>query len=187
MSCLRTLNWDLLAEYWSGELDEHREPFIEEHLMGCGLCSARLESLVETAEGIRTLARRGDLRVVLTREFLARLEKEGLSIRQYSPKAGSSVECTITPQDDMLMARLAADLSAYTRVDTVFCDASGVERGRAADIPFRAAKTEVVLNEPASAARKFGHDVMIIKLVGVGAQGEQVVGEYRFNHSPSPA
>jgi len=186
MSCLRTLGWDLLAEYWSAELEPQREPNIEEHLLGCGLCSARLEWLVELAEGIRTLARSGELRVVLTREFVARLEREGLRVRQYAPKAGGSVECTITAQDDLLLGRLAADLSAFDRVDAIFYDASGAERGRANDIPFRAAQTEVVMNEPVSMARKYGHDVMVVKLVGVGAQGERVVGEYRFNHSPSP-
>ena len=185
MSCLRTLDWDVLAEYWSAELDLSREPFIEDHLLGCGLCSARLEWLIELAEGIRTLARRGDLRVVLSREFVARLEREGLRVRQYAPQAGGSVECTITPQDDLLVARLAADLSAFTRVDAIFCDASGAERGRAADIPFRAALTEVVVNEPAATARQYGHDVMVVKLLGIGAQGERVIGEYRFNHSPS--
>jgi hypothetical protein len=187
MSCLRPLGWDLLAEYWSAELDPTREPYVEDHLLGCGLCSARLEWLVETADGIRTLARSGELRVVLSREFVARLEREGLRVRQYAVKGGSSVECTITSQDDLLVGRLAADLSAFTRVDAVFCDASGTEWGRASDIPFRAALTEVVLNEPASRARKFGHDVMIVKLVGIGAKGDQTVGEYRFNHSPSPS
>ena len=185
MSCLRTLDWDVLAEYWSAELDLSREEFIEEHLMSCGLCSARLESLVEMAEGIRILARRGDLRVVLSREFVARLETEGLRVRQYAPKAGGSVECTITAQDNLLVGRLAADLSGFTRVDAVFYDASGTERGRATDIPFLAALPEVVLNEPAAAARRYGHDVKVVKLLGLSVQGERVIGEYRFNHSPS--
>jgi hypothetical protein len=185
MSCLRPLDWEVLAEYWSAELDPHREPFMEEHLLACGDCSARLQTLVETAQGIRMLARRGDLRVVLTREFAARLEREGLRVRQYAPKSGGSVECTITAQDDLLMGRLAADLSGFTRVDAIFYDASGAERGRATDIPFRATLTEVVLNEPVSLARQYGHDVMIVKLVGTDTHGERLVGEYRFNHSPS--
>ena len=186
MKCFKPIDAEVLAEYWSAELDAGRELFIEEHLLGCGDCSARLESLVEIAEGIRLLARRGDLRVVLSREFVGRLEREGLRVRQYSPKAGGSVECTITSQDDLLTGRLAADLTGFTRVDAIFCDASGAERGRADDIPFRAGLTEVVLNEPVPGARQLGHTVMIVKLVGMDARGQRTIGEYRFNHSPSP-
>ena len=170
MRCFRPIDAEVLAEYWSAELDAGRELFIEEHLLGCGDCSTRLQSLAEIAEGIRLLARRGDLRVVLSPEFVARLEREGLRVRHYSPKAGGSVECTITSQDDLLAGRLAADLTGFTRVDAIFCDATGAERGRADDIPFRAGLTEVVLNEPASAARQFGHHVMIVRLVGTDAR-----------------
>jgi hypothetical protein len=185
-SCLRPLPEDLLAEYWSGELDPDREVLVEQHVLACGVCSARLESLVEIAHGIRLLARRGELRVVLTPEFIARLEREGLRVRQYSPKAGDSVQCTITTQDDLLVGRLAADLTGLTRVDVVLCDASGKEWGRVEDIPFRAAPTDVVLNEPAGAARRYGHQVLIVKLIGADAEGERLIGEYRFNHSPTP-
>ena len=183
--CVRPLDASLLAEYWAGELEPVREPHIEEHLMECGECSARLESLVAMAAGIRDLARRGELRVVLTREFLNRLERGGLRVRQYAPKAGGSVECTITPEDDLLAGRLAADLGGLTRVDAIYLDAEGQEWGRAEDIPFRAGLTEVVFNEPAPQARLMGKSSMIIRLVGTGAEGSRVVGEYRFNHTPS--
>jgi hypothetical protein len=186
MSCLRPLDGELLAQYWSAELEQEREPGIEEHLLACADCSRRLEALVEIAEGLRGLARRGDLMVVLAPEFVARLERGGLRARQYALRAGGSVECTITPQDDLLVARLAADLSGLEHVDALFCDASGTERGRAVDIPFRAGLTEVVFNYPVPAARKMGHEVLIIKLVTPGEQGERLIGEYRFNHSPSP-
>lgn len=184
--CARPLADDLLAEYWSGELDPDREMAAEEHLLACGACSRRLEALVALAQGIRLLARRGEVRVVVTREFLSRLEREGLRVRRYSPHTGGRVECTITPQDDLLVGCLAADLTGLTRVDAVFCDVSGAERGRAEDIPFRAAPTEVVLNEPAPAARRYGRQVLIVKLVGVGVEGERLIGEYRFDHFPTP-
>ena len=186
MSCLKPIDAEVLAEYWTAELDPLREPLIEEHLLGCGDCSQRLEALVVIAQGIRVLARRGDLRVILTREFVARLEREGLRVRQYTPKSGGSVECTITDRDDLLMGRLAADLSGVTRLDAVFYEAGGTLRGRAEDIPFRAGLTEVVMNQPAPATRQLGHDVLIVKLVSVDGLGERMIGEYRFNHSPSP-
>ena len=183
--CVRPLDGSLLAEYWAGELEPAREPHIEEHLMECGECSGRLESLVAMALGIRELARRGELRIVLTREFLARLERDGLRVRQYAPGAGGSVECTITPQDDVLAGRLAADLSGLTRVDAVFLDGAGNEWGRAEDIPFRAGLTDVVFNEPASRARQMGAAVMIVRLIAAGVEGPRTLGEYRFNHTPS--
>ena len=38
-----------LVEHWLDELDEGQEGLLDEHLLGCGQCSANLQSLVDFA------------------------------------------------------------------------------------------------------------------------------------------
>jgi hypothetical protein len=77
------------------------------------------------------------------------------------------------------------DLSGIERVDLALCDPSGTERFRMRDIPFRAAPGEVILNYPIGLARQSGPDVIVMKLLAVSGQGERVLAEYTFNHTPS--
>ncbi len=176
----------VLADYWLAELPPAEESALEEHIFGCEDCTRQLQSIVALAEGIRTLARQGNLGMVVTRGFLDRLAREGLlRVREYAPEAGAAVECTVTAQDDLLIGRLAADLTGIERVDVALCDPSGAERQRLQEIPFRAGLSEVMLNYPIGMARQLGPDVMVMKLLAVTKEGERVLGEYTFNHTPS--
>src|SRR5262245_64407568 len=60
---------------------------------------------------------------------------------------GGSVECTVTSSDDLVAARLAADLRGAEQVDLVKCDAEGREENRLKDITVSASAQEVVLLE----------------------------------------
>jgi hypothetical protein len=145
-----------------------------------------LQEIVTLADGIRELAREGALRMVISPEFLARLVRDGFRVRQYAPPAGGKVACTVTSSDDLLVARLAADLSRAGRVDLVMCDPSGVERARLRDVPMNAAAREVILHEPIGPVRRSGPDVLLMKLVSVQEGRETVLAEYTFDHTPSP-
>ena len=186
MSCALPIEPAVLADYWLAELPPSEESALEEHLMGCETCSRELEQIVALTAGIRTLARQGALKMVLTQEFLDRVAREGLRVRQYAPTPGGSVQCTVTSQDDFLVSRLVADLRNIERLDLVLCDAAGTERQRFADIPFRsAADASVFLNYPVSIARQEPAYTLIMKLLAVSPEGERLIGEYTFNHSPS--
>ena len=184
MSCVNPIDPAALADYWLAELSTE-ESAVEEHLFGCEDCTLQLQSVVALAEGIRRLARQGNLGMVVTREFLDRLGREGLRAREYAPPAGGSVACTVTAQDDLLIGRLAADLTGIERVDVALCDPSGAERQRLQDIPFRAGLSEVLLNYPIGPARQSGPDVLVMKRLAVTDQAERVLAEYTFNHTPS--
>jgi hypothetical protein len=125
--------------------------------------------------------------MIVTREFLDRLAKEGLRTREYLARPGGTVECTVTAQDDFLIGRLAADLTGIEKVDLALCDPSGVERLRMRDIPFRAGPGEVMLNYPIGMARQSGPDVLVMKLLAVPGPGEneRTLAQYTFNHTPS--
>lgn len=175
---------ELLVEYWLGQGDDDA---VEQHLFSCEHCAESLEWVARFTRGVQDVVRRGNLSVVLTPEFLARLSLEGLRVRSYAPPQGGGVECTVTPQDDLLMSRLRADLTGASRVDAVLCDANGALQARLEDILFRpAAGSEIVFNYPLDVARRSGRHVLVMKLVAVENGADRPLAEYTFDHFPTP-
>jgi hypothetical protein len=185
MSCSNPIDAAALADYWAGALPQPEEDAIEEHLMGCDECGARLRETAALAEGVRKLTREGSLRLVVSDLFLKRAAAEGLRVREYAPPPGGSVECTVTAEDDILIGRLAADLSGAKRIDLSICDGLGVEQLRLPDIPVRSSGTDVVLQESITSAKAAPDNKMIMRLLSVDQAGEHLLGEYTFNHTRS--
>jgi len=188
--CESPLDPAVLAEYWLGELPSNppgEEERVEEHLLACGECARKLQGVIQLADSIRKLMREGLLRVFVSAEFVTRLEKEGLRIRQYRVAPGTGVACTIRDQDDLVVGRLEADLAGAGRVDLSRCDAQGHEVARLPDIPLMGSREEVVWTEPTDFLRTLGKVILRMRLIAVEQGGEQVLGEYTFNHSgPGP-
>jgi Putative zinc-finger len=184
MSCPNPIDATVLADYWLGELAGPEEEAVEEHLLSCEACGAQLREVIALAEGVRQVAREGALQMVVSETFLKRAEEEGLRVRAYAPPAGGSVQCTVTAEDDLLVGRLAANLSEAKRVDLVICDVRGVEQLRMADIPFAPDAGEVALQQSMMWAKAAPSETVIVQLVEVNDAGvEQVAGEYTFNHT----
>ncbi len=185
--CAAPLAPGVLADYWLAELDPADEEAVEEHLLGCAACCGRLREVAALADGIRRLARSGVLRVVVSDAFLARLAREGLRVREYRVPAGGSVACTVTARDDLLVGRLVAKIQEARRVDLVLCDAVGREQRRLEDVPIRPGGGEVAMLEPIDLARKLPASVLRVRMLAVEPAGERLLGEFTFNHTPSPA
>jgi hypothetical protein len=173
-----------LSDYWLGELSAAVEAPLEEHLVGCDECSRRLAWVVDLAAATGALAKRGLLRVVVSDEHLGRLAREGLQLREYRVALGGSVSCTIAPEDDLVVARLAAPFASRERLDLVFCDATGHEEARLADVAVDPTRHEIVFTEPVDGLRRLGVATLRVRLVDVAESGERVLGEYTFNHAP---
>lgn len=186
VSCSDPIDAAVLADYWLAALADSEEAIVEEHLLGCDRCGARLRDVIALAEGVRRLAREGCLRMVVSDAFLQRAAEEGLRVREYALPPGGSVQCTVTADDDVLIGRLAANLSGATRVDLCFCDAHGVEQLRLPDIPVRAGASSVVYQESMTFAKAAPTNTMIARLVTFDERGsERLLGEYTFNHTRS--
>jgi hypothetical protein len=183
-ACASPISVATLLEYWLGELDEAREGQLDEHLLGCGHCSANLQSLVDIAGGVRAAVRAGAVRTVITDEFVQRLVARGLRLREYRVPHNGSVYCTVAPHDDLLISRLDAPLAGVERLDVELTggEAHHVERLR--DIPFDAAAGEVVIAQQMDRIRALPASTARVRLLAVEAGGERVVGEYLFNHTP---
>jgi hypothetical protein len=186
MSCLNPIDAAVLADYWLAALPDSDEEAVELHLLDCDQCGARLREVIALAEGVRNLAREGRLRMVVSDSFLKRAAEEGLRIREYAAPAGGGVQCTVTAEDDFLIARLAANLTGTKRVDLCICDERGVEQLRLPDIPVHSGASSVVYQESITFAKAMPTSKLIARLVTFDeAGGECLLGEYTFNHTRS--
>ena len=182
--CSNPIDPARLMEYWLAALSPADEDLIETHLMTCDACGDRLRDTIALADGLRALARAGSLQVVVPDRFVEHAVETGLQVRQYAPPRGESVQCTVTADDDLLVARLAADVATASRVDLSWCDPQGVERQRMADIPIRADAGSVICQQSITWAKASPTATMIARLLAVDDAGdEQVLGEYTFHHT----
>ena len=184
VECVSPIQGDLLMDYWLGDLPSEDEDAVEQHLMTCDACGDRLRGVIALADGLRALARSGSLHVVISDRFARRAAETGLRVREYSPSPGESIQCTVAADDDLLVARLAADLTAAERVDLSWCDLGGAEQHRMADIPVHAATGVVVCQQSITWAKASPTSSMIARLLAVDDQGtERLVAEYTFHHT----
>jgi hypothetical protein len=186
MNCSNPIDAAVLADYWIAALEGSEQEAVEEHLLDCDECGARLREGIALAEGVRDLAREGSLRMVVSDAFLRRAAEEGLRIREYAPPPGGGVQCTVTAEDDILIGRLAANLRGADRVDLCICDERGVEQFRLRDIPVRAGAGSIAYQESIAFAKAAPTHKMIARLVAFDSAGaERLLGEYTFNHTRS--
>lgn len=189
--CAQPIEAAVLMDYWLAALPPADEAAVEEHLMSCDRCGDRLREAIALAESLRTLARSGSLQVVVSDQFVQHAVESGQRVRQYEPPAGGSVACTVGADDDLLIARLAADLSGAERVDLSWCNAKGVEVLRMADIPIQGDAGTVICQQSMTFAKASPSSTLVARLVAVNPGGtERLLGEYAFQHTrtiPGPA
>jgi hypothetical protein len=184
IDCTQPIDVATLMDYWLGALQSTEEEPIEEHLMGCDRCGDRLREVIALADSLRTLARSGSLLVVLSDQFVTRAGEMGQRVREYAPPPGGSVQCTVSADDDMLVARLAADLSRAERVDLSWHTDQGVELLRMSDIPIRSDAGTVICQQSITMAKASPSNTLIARLVSVDSAGaERLLGEYAFHHT----
>lgn len=182
--CTTPIGLSALIEYWLGELDEVAEARIDEHLFGCQECGAKLDEIIALAGGVRTAFGQGAIQAFITDAFVKRLAEQKVRLREYRVPRNGSVNCSVAPEDEVVVARLEAALEGVTRLDahSYFGDAQP-EVFR--DIPFDPASGEVVLMPRLAQLRAAPSHVYRVSLVAVDANGERVVGGYTLNHTRS--
>jgi predicted anti-sigma-YlaC factor YlaD len=183
--CASPLSDETLLEHWIWEPFQTPQADVEEHLLGCDDCSDRLARVVEIADGVRDVVRAGATRVVVPPVFLERVVLEGLRLREYRIAPGGSIECSVAPEDDVLVARLGVNVGDATRIDLVWLDAEGLEQERLTDVPVHAAMPEVVFVQRIADMRALPKTTARARFVATDGDGERVVAEYTFNHTPA--
>jgi hypothetical protein len=182
--CHAPIAFERLVDYWLGDVDAAVTDAIDEHLLGCDSCGARLDEVIALAGGVRAAFDAGRVGTFVTAAFVAALAARGKRVREYRVPLNGSVACGIAPDDDLVVGRLQLPaLAGVTRLDALLRTDEGEVR-RIEDVPFDRATGEV-LNLPQPAMlRRLMTQRRVIRLLAVDAGGERVVGDYTLNHSP---
>lgn len=183
-SCPSPLSWDTLLAYWLGELDADNEARTEEHYLGCAECSDRLAWLISLGGEVRALMRISGVNMVLNKQLVHRFSEHGLHLREYHVPRNGSVNCTVMPEDDMVVAYLEASLSDVKRLDLVYLDEEGQPQQRLEDIPFSADSSTVVYSTRIDDLRALPATTVQVRLLAIDQGSERVLGDYAFKHTP---
>ena len=184
VNCSNPIDAAVLMDYWLGALPSTEEDTVEQHLMTCDACGDRLRDVISLADGLRALARSGVLQVVVSDRFVKHAADTGLRVREYAALRGESVQCTVAADDDLLVARLAVDLTKAERIDLSWVDLHGVEHQRMADIPVRSGAAHVICQQSITWAKASPTSSMLARLLAVDDEGtERILGEYTFHHT----
>lgn len=183
-NCLALIEPEVLVQYWLGELDVSREMHVEEHLFSCACCTTHLQELIGIADGIRALVRNGTVQGVVSQNFIERLAGQGLRLREYEVDQGGSVNCTVAPDDDLIVARLRAPLAGISHLDLVAADQEGAEQGRLQDIQFDPAAGEIIYIPNIEFLRALPASTNRLQLLAENNGNSVQIGEYTFLHTP---
>ena len=183
--CRTPLPDEAWLDWWGSDLPNRERARLEEHLLSCEACSARVAASARLVQGVRELVRRGDLPMVVLPSVVDLLRREGRRIREYRVAPGRGVQCRVEPGDDVVLARLSADLRDVARLDLASRIDNGAEY-RLADLPFDSSTGEVILAPSADVLRARPAQVERMRLLAVGPEGDRLLGEYTFNHTPWP-
>ena len=172
-----------LADYWSGNLASQAEERVEEHLLGCDFCAGELERIIGIGMGIRELVRDGRVEMVLSRELLEKLRAAGVRVREYAVAAGGHVQCTATADDDVVLARLSAELAGSPRIDLLQMDAAGEVAARWENVPFHGGRNEILFTPVTALLKTVKTATMRVHLVSVAGGRDSLLAEYTFHHT----
>jgi hypothetical protein len=172
-----------LLAYWLGDAEPDSARVVEEHWFACAECAARLQELARLCGDVARLVRSGSVRAVVPAAFVERLRGAGVRLREYRLDPGGTVSCTITPQDDFVVAHLHAPLRNVRRLDMLMTDDSGA-RFRVEDLAFDPGADGVVLASSSVDLRQLGFATQRVQLLSVADGADNVIADYTFNHSP---
>lgn len=110
--CSTPIAWEDLVAYWAGDLEPLETDRIDEHLMGCGSCSASSVRVAAVTEGVRAM-----IPGFLSHAQLAALAERGLRITDNPVLASERKTAVFTLSTDLLLHRLGGmDLSTVESV-----------------------------------------------------------------------
>ncbi len=169
-----------LADYWTPDLTPEEVASIEAHVFDCAACARLLGEARQVSQAIGALVRSGAYLGAATESVLNQLARDGVRVRSYTVEPGETVQCAVWEDDEVVVARLRADLSGLRGVNAVLRDPSGDEKLRVERLPVKEGSTEILLAIPAAALRSVPAEPMRLTLEAEG--DARAVAEYIFQH-----
>jgi len=178
---------ETLLAWWLHETDAADTDAVDEHLLRCDACGETLDALVGLADGVRAAFKAGLVGAIASGDFIARLASRGHRVREYRLPCNGGVDCTVAPDDELLVSRLQAPLACVERLDAVleFSFAPGV-RHRIEDVPFDVGAGEVIYLPKIAEVKRAPKHTHVVTLVAVAGGAERELGTYTFRHRPWP-
>lgn len=177
-----------LLEYLLGELPQHHEGSFEQHFFECEHCARRLEAVERVAAGVADLVRAGRLSASVTRDVIERATSDGLKLREYALRPGSSVDCTAGPEDDFVVVRLAGPFGdepdVSLEVDTEDLRDGSLSARRRMEVAVDRAIDEIVLLFAGDVVRSYPRSRWTINVDAGTPADPRRLGPYVMNHTP---
>jgi hypothetical protein len=170
-----------LLEYWLGEAGGTRADELEAHVFECDECAQALDDVARLGRDLIALVREGHISARATAGLVNRFSRDRLNVRQYSVRPGEVVQCTVTPQDELLLTRLILPEGAPARVD-VSQRFYGHEARRIEDVTIDRRAGEVVTFLPARPRQGDGSGRVEYVLHDPDA-ADRVIATYTLEHT----
>jgi hypothetical protein len=119
---------------------------------------------------------------VVTDSILNRLAADGVRIRTFTLEGEEVVPCAVWADDDLIVARLRADLTEVDSVTIVTRQASGEEIGRLADIAVRPGQREILNAFSAAHLRRLPRTRVHVTVTAQTGSVEGTIAEYTLEH-----
>jgi len=176
---------ETLLAWWLHETDAAETDAVDEHLLRCDACGDTLDAIVRLGDGVRAAFRAGLVGAIAGGEFVARLATQGVRVREYRLPLNGGVDCTVAPDDELLVSRLQVPLAGVERLDAIleFSFEPGV-RHRLEDVPFDAAADEVVYLPRTAEVKAAPANTHTVTLVATSGAIARELGTYTFRHRP---
>lgn len=185
--CPQPIELEVLLAYQRGELDDSADDSLEEHLFACRQCSERLTWIQALEDGVNQAMRSGAFDVGITAKAIERLEREGRRLRHYRLDVGESVNCTISPTDDLTVFTLVAPrrpglpAAVESRITNPGTGHTGIERVVAYPNQENGELTLALAGAGIRALPRLDYEVNVI--FGEGSETERV-GPFFLHHYP---
>lgn len=176
------LSFDAVVEYWLGECDDTDTQRADMHLLACDACGTKLDEVIALAQGVHWAFADGLVHTFISDAFVARLLERKVRVREYRVAHNGSVNCSVAPDDDILVGRLEAPLEGVSRVDVAIRRSLADGEHWMQDVPFDPVRGEVLIAPKLVALRELPTHDMHIRLLACDDQGRHEIGHYTFHH-----
>lgn len=133
--------FETLAAWWAFDLAEADVNALEEHLFSCDACAASAEALGTLVVGLRDW-----LPPIISPALRDRLVAAGKNIKFTDVEPDVDARARFDPGLDLLIHVLHGDFSGARSVDVEIVTAEGATLTRFDDVPFDAARGEVIVS-----------------------------------------
>jgi hypothetical protein len=132
--------FETLVALWAGELAGAELDTVEEHLFACDSCAAASDQIARLVGGMREM-----ISPVLTRAQVDVLVAGGVRVCEMPIDQPAGHVARFTPDIDLFVFAMRADLTGAERVDIELLDPHGTVHVQLLNVPFDASRGEVLV------------------------------------------